>query len=311
MISDGARRFHERCVQFGANAETALKSMTMLEYAGSLYKSLGSRVGYKSETVNVRGVDARWVTPEQDVGSTVLFFTHGGGYISGSSETHAQFAAHLATRLGARALLPDYGLVPEATFPAQIEDCLGVYEWLLNQGTSPKRIVFAGESAGGALVVTTQLLAKERGLPIPVAGFAMSPWVDIECKGESHRSNIGKDLLVGDGEASAANFKAYRGGYSASNPLVNPLYADLSGLAPLLAQVGGDEMLRDDSVLLVQRAKGQGAVAELDVVPGMQHLFQMCAGEMPEADAALDRGIEFIKRFLPEGEFVERRTATA
>ncbi len=295
MLSEGAKKYHLRCREF---IETAATAPDMAQHVANFYTSLGGDVAFRMDEIVANGVRSLWLVPDGDIRSNVLLFFHGGGYISGSPETHANFAAHLAKKLGMRALLPDYRLVPAATFPSQIEDCLSVYRWLLEQVDS-RRIVFAGESAGGSLVISTQLLALAQGLPIPAAGFAMSPWVDIENLGESHRSNIGRDLLVGDGEISDNNFKAYAGGHkNLHDALLNPLYADLSKIAPLMAQSGGDELLRDDAVLLVERAVNQAAIAEVQIVPEMQHMFQMCAGNMPEADAALDAGAAFLRRFV-------------
>ena len=297
MISKQAEAFHERCKRFNIEAPSALKSMTLRQYADSFYESLSGEIVFESSRVNASGVPALRVRPAECDGSATLLFFHGGGYRAGSPKSHARFAAHLAKRLNAQALLPDYRLLPEAKFPAQIEECTTVYNWLLETGLNPKHVAFAGESAGASLVISVQLMAIARRLPMPAAGYAMSPWIDAESRGESHRTNRAVDIMVTP-QVSASGFEEWGGGTDPHEPLFNPLYADLSRVSPFLAQSGGDELMRDDAVLLTERAVAQGVQAEAETVPHMQHLFQMCAGVMPESDSAMDRGAAFLKRFL-------------
>lgn len=298
MISEQAQEFHTRCLRFGDGAADALTRMSLRDYAGELYASFGAATDFISRDAVIGGIAGLWVEPPQVRQDAVLLFMHGGGYMSGSSKTHARFAAHIARRLGTRAFLPDYRLVPEATFPAQIEDCLSAYAGLLDAGLAPEKIAFSGESAGGALAISTQLLALRRGVPVPAAAYVMSPWLDIDHTGNSYTDNADLDLLSAV-EMSAANFSGFAGGYvDRSDPLLNPLRADLSGLSPVYAQAGTVEIVRDDAVRLVERVRGAGGAAELELLPYMQHLVQMNAGVVPEADAALDNGAAFLRRHL-------------
>lgn len=298
MISEQAKAFHMRCTSFGEGAAEALTRMSLREYAAELYGSFGAPIEFSAQEAVSGGTAGLWVEPVGVRQDAALFFIHGGGYMSGSPRTHARFAAHIARRLGVRAYLPDYRLVPEATFPAQIEDCTDAYAGLLGAGFAPEKVVFAGESAGGALSISTQLLGLRRGLPVPAAAYVMSPWLDIDHSGASYTDNAGLDLLSAV-EMSAENFAEYVGDFTdRGDPLLNPLAASLAGLAPLYAQAGTTEILRDDAVRLVDGVRAAGGVAELELLANMQHLIQMNAGVVPEADAALDNGAAFLRRHL-------------
>jgi acetyl esterase/lipase len=247
--------------------------------------------------VDAGGVRALWVD-QPGAGDRVLVYFHGGGYVMCSADTHVGVAGHLARRLGVRAFVVDYRLVPENAHPAPVEDCLQAYTWLLDSGVPASHIAFAGESAGGSLCVTTQVLAKDKGVSLPVAAAAMSPWVDLELKGASTVTNEDHDFAgtAADQERYVQLFLGSHG--DRRDPLANPLYADLRHLPPLFVQVGGDEILRDDAVRLAERARGMGVEVNLDVVPRMQHMFELWAGVMPEADAALDRIADFLRPHL-------------
>lgn len=298
MSSVEAQAYKDHLLEFGAASATGPADIeSARRLADSLISGLGAPVPMTVESVQDGGVKGAWVTPEGVRGRSILMITHGGGYMAGSALTHARVSARLARHLDARAFVVDYRLAPEHTFPAQIEDCFAAYRWLLERAGGPQRIVFAGESAGGALCITTQLMALQHGLAAPAAGFAMSPWLDFECLGGSHVENVDKDVS-GSPDTTRAVSGLYLGDTDPRNPLACPLYASLKGLAPLYAQVGGDEIIVDDARRLVERAHLHGVEADLDIVPGMQHMFQLCAGVMPEADAALQRGAAFLRRHL-------------
>jgi monoterpene epsilon-lactone hydrolase len=255
-------------------------------------------------TAEPRGVDyietdaggrpAMWAVPKEGAEDRVLLCMHGGGFVSGSIYSHRKLFGHLAKATGARALIFDYRLAPEHTHPAQVDDATAVYEWLLDQGTDADRIAFAGDSCGGGLSITTQLRARERGLPLPAAALPFSPWVDMEAIGESYGTNAEKDAFFSaDFVRSLAGI--YLGEGDPGDPLANPLYADLSGLGPIYIQVGGDEVLLDDAYRLEEHARKAGVDVRLDVFPDMQHTFQMAAGRAPEADEAIRRMAGWVR----------------
>ncbi|HEX9548730.1 MAG TPA: alpha/beta hydrolase fold domain-containing protein [Acidimicrobiales bacterium] len=146
--------------------------------------------------VDANGVPAMWAAPKRAAEDRVVLAFHGGGFVTGSMYTHRKLFGHLAKAIGARALVTDYRRAPEHTHPAPVEDALAAYRWLLDQGIESRHIAFAGDSAGGGMVVTTMLLARHHGLPLPGAGMPLSPWFDFEATGASHNLNADKDALL-------------------------------------------------------------------------------------------------------------------
>jgi monoterpene epsilon-lactone hydrolase len=240
------------------------------------------------------GVPAMWVTPKECAADRVLLCMHGGGFVSGSIYTHRKLFGHLAKAAGARALIFDYRLVPAHTHPSPVDDATDVYRWLLEQGIEPAHVAFTGDSSGGALTITTQLRARERGLPLPAAAMPFSPWVDMEAAGESYETNWAKEAFFYR-ELVQGLARAYLDGGDPRDPLASPLHADLRGLAPMYVQVAGDETLLDDARRLAERAEASGVEVRLDVFPGQQHTFQMAAGRAPEADEAIRRLAEWVR----------------
>jgi acetyl esterase/lipase len=217
---------------------------------------------------------------------TVLFFVHGGGFVSGSPATHAKLAGHLASAMGARALVVGYGLAPEHVHPQQLDEVTAAYEWLLGQGVAPGRIAVAGDSCGAWLALSLALRARRRGLGMPAALLLISPWVDLSQGGASYLSNAENDPLFA--KAMVDELAAmFLGGASPKDAELDLLQADYAGLPPMRIQVGGDETLLDDSRTLEAMATAAGVDVALDVVPGQLHTFQMAAGRLAEADAAV------------------------
>jgi acetyl esterase/lipase len=244
-------------------------------------------VDYRETTA--AGLPAMWVAPKDSVQDRVLLCMHGGGFVSGSIYTHRKMFGHLAKATGVRALLFDYHLVPEHTHPSQVDEATDVYRWLLDQEISADHIVFTGDSAGGGLSITTQLRARERGLPLPAGAMLISPWVDMEVGGESYATNRDRDPFFHRETVRqiADTFLGEAG--DPRDPLANPLYADLSGLGPIYIQTGGNETLLDDAHQLDEHARKAGVEVRLDVFPEMLHTFQMAAGRAPESDEAIHR----------------------
>jgi acetyl esterase/lipase len=245
--------------------------------------------------VDADGVPAMWLAPKGAAEDRVVLGLHGGGFATGSMYTHRKLFGHLAKAIGTRALVPDYRRPPEHTHPAPVKDALSAYRWLLDQGIGASQIVFAGDSAGGGLVVTTMLLAREQGLPLPAAGMPLSPWFDFEATGASYDGNDSKDMLLNRefGLRLAGMFLGETG--KPRDPLVSPLHADLVGLPPLYIQASRDEVLVDDSRSFAERAQQAGLEVRLDLFPGQQHTFQMAAGRSPEADDAIRRLAEWAR----------------
>jgi acetyl esterase/lipase len=250
--------------------------------------------GVESQVVNVGGVEAMWLTPEKARKDRVILYLHGGGYVACSMHSHQALVGHLARACGVRALTVNYRLAPEHPYPAALNDSLAAYNWLLAEGFAPEHVGLAGDSAGGGLALATLMRIRDSGLPLPAAAVAMSAYADATCSGGTYRSNQQADLLVSIESARVAWAYYMTGGGKASDPLISPVFADYAGLPPLLLQVGGAECLLDDSRRVADRARAAGVDVSLAIWPDMQHVFQVAAGNMPEADQAIDEAAGFL-----------------
>jgi monoterpene epsilon-lactone hydrolase len=241
---------------------------------------------------------AWFVEPEHDARPGTILYFHGGWWVVGSPETSMSVTANLVSRTGVRAVSLDYRLAPEHPFPAAIEDGVAAFRALLESGVDASSIAFAGDSAGGGLCVTTCLMARAAGLPMPAAIVAFSPAVDATRSGASMDGKAGIDPFftrAGLDPTSAM----YLAGQDPRQELLSPAtLADLTGLPPLLLQVGTNEVLLDDSTRLAARARDAGVDVILDVTAGVPHVFQAFVGVLDEADRALDRASLFLKQQL-------------
>ena len=243
--------------------------------------------GVPTAEVTVDGIEPRHV---------VLYF-HGGVYALGDAFSAAELASQVGRRTAAKAISVDYRLAPEHPYPAAIDDALAAYEALLNNGTAPSDIVFAGESAGGGLAVATMVNAREHGLPLPAAAFVMSPYADLTLAGESMQTKHEFDPLLSR-ENLEPRITDYTAGQDAASGLISPIFADLSGLPPLIIQVGSHEVLLDDAVRLARQAGAADVQVTLDITPGVPHVFQAYHAILDEAAAALDRAGELLSGYL-------------
>ncbi len=208
-------------------------------------------------------------------------------------------AANLVTRTGVRAISLDYRLAPEHPFPAAIDDCVAAFRSLLDRGIDPASIVFADDSAGGGLTVTTCLAARGAGLPMPAAIAAFSPSLDHTRTGATMSTKEGIDPFF-TRDAMSRTAAMYLGDEDPNQPLLAPaVLADLTGFPPILLQVGTNELLLDDSVRLAARAREADVDVILDVTVGVPHVFQAFVGTLDEADQALDRAALFLTQHLP------------
>jgi len=249
----------------------------------------------RCEPVDAGGVPAEWITTPEAVDERVIYYLHGGGYVMGSINTHREMISRLSRAARARALAIDYRLAPENPFPAAVEDSTGAYRWLISTGVDRARLVIAGDSAGGGLTVATLVALRDAGDALPTAAVCLSPWVDLECLGESMTTKAEVDPMV-HREDILELAEAYLGDTHPRTPLAAPLYADLRGLPPLLIQVGTAELLLDDSTRLAERARSAGVDVILEPWDDMFHMWHFFAAMLPEGQQAIDRIGEFIQK---------------
>jgi monoterpene epsilon-lactone hydrolase len=249
--------------------------------------------GVSYTDVDAGGVPAIRCVPLGVENRRTVLYMHGGGFVVGSSYSHRKLAAHIAKAAGVTALVLDYRRAPESPFPAQIEDGVRAYEWLLSEGVRGEEIVTCGDSAGGNLAISVALTLRDLGGPMPGAIVAYSPFVDMTISGATMDTLAPLDALV-QRPIVTGMAATLLNGQDERNPLASPIFADLTGLPPLLIDVGDHETLLDDSRRLAERARTAGVDVTLHIEPGMQHVYQSLAGRAPEADAAIARTAHWI-----------------
>lgn len=241
------------------------------------------------ESSQVGGIAGEWLRPTRarvGAGGAILYL-HGGGYCAGSPVTHRALTSRLAHTAGLPLFAAAYRLAPEHRFPAALEDATTTYRALAAEGP----VALAGDSAGAGLAVATALTARQHGIAAPTALILFSPWVDLSLSWLSQEAAPDEALLTLPWLAACARSYA---GDDVIAPLVSPIGADLGGLPPTLIQAGGDELLLRDATRLRDALAGAGVSVRCDIVAGRWHAFQLHAGWLPSADAAIARAGQFI-----------------
>ena len=249
------------------------------------------------EPIIVNGVKAEWTsTPAADA-STAILYLHGGGYAICSLDSHRHLVAEIGRACSARTLAIDYRLAPEHPFPAPIEDTVAAYRFLLDSGLKPNRIALAGDSAGGGLAVGALLAIREAGLPLPACAWCISPWVDMEALGHSFIDRSTTDPTV-----QRANIMMmaewYLAGADPRHPHASPIHGDLTGLPPLLIQVGAAETLLDDSIVLARKAGIADVIVDLQIWPEMIHIWHLYFPVLTAARRAIASGGSFVRNAI-------------
>jgi epsilon-lactone hydrolase len=249
--------------------------------------------GVPTAEITVDGVEPRHV---------VLYF-HGGVYVIGDAFQAADLALQVGRRTGAKVISVGYRLAPEHPYPAAVDDALAAYQALLEGGTDPSGIAFAGESAGGGLAVATLVNARDHGLPLPAAALVMSPYADLTLAGASMDTKRGADPLLSR-ELLQPRVTNYAAGHDPALALISPIFADLSGLPPLIIQAGTHEVLLDDAIRLARQAATADVEVTLDITPRVPHVFQAYHPILDEATAALDRAGQLLSAHLTSTEHI-------
>ena len=272
---------------FGAwEPETPMEQMR--QDWDDLFSKTPCPVGAAAEKVDAGGVPALKVSAAGAEPDRAILYLHGGGYVFGSPVSHRDLGEFLSKAAKATVFLLDYRLAPEHPFPAAVDDAISAYQWLLDQGFKPGRIAISGDSAGGGLSFATLLSIRDKQLPLPACATPLSPWVDLECSGETMTSKAAVDPIV-QRELTRQLSDLYVTDGNLRHPLASPLYADLSGLPPMLIQVGDRETLLDDSRRIAARAKEAGVDVQLEIAEGQIHVYQIFANRLDEAVSAIDR----------------------
>jgi len=271
--------------EFVANPEMSLRLMRWVFEDWQRATAEPEDVTYKSTELG--GVPGILVAPLAADPTQVLVFLHGGGFALGSSASHRKLAGHVARACGATAFVADFRRAPEHPYPAQIEDTAAVFDALVRDGIRPADITFIGDSAGASIAIATTLRMQRDGSRTPGLVMAISPWLDMENTGETLVSNNDTDFLI-TREGLQGNIDRYlSGGADPTDPLVNPLYADLTGFPPLYITAADIESLYADATRLHALAQDAGVAVTFDVAPGHQHVFPLQAGHLAAADSSI------------------------
>lgn len=258
--------------------------------------------GWRIRAEQSGALTGEWIEPTASDAAArtrcILYF-HGGGYIAMSPRTHRAITSRLAAWSDASLFALDYRLAPEFPFPAALEDALAAWRVLIATNATPSRMVVAGDSAGGGLALALLLALREANEAPPAGAVLFSPWTDLAVTGDSILANDIDDALL-FGSAVTAMAQHYLAGGPATNPLVSPVYADLTGLPPLFIQVGDTEVLLDDSRRLVENARTAGVEVTLQIWPCVSHGWQIFASFLPEAQDALRQASDFIAARLKQ-----------
>jgi len=237
---------------------------------------------YVLEVQEVDGIKMEWVQKRGIKPEKVILQLHGGAYIRSLKDngmTYRRSAVQYARLSGAGVLTVDYRVAPKHPYPAALEDAVLAYKWLLEQGYLPENIIIAGDSAGGGLTLATALYIRDNDMPMPAALITMSAWTDLNYKRRT-------PVYVGNGRAD--------------DPYISPLYGEYNDFPPMLMQVGGNEMILNDTVKVAHKAKIAGVTVRQTTYPGMFHVFQMLFPELADANAAWDEVEEFINDIFAE-----------
>jgi acetyl esterase/lipase len=272
----------------------------LVDFTRRRFQTPGWLVWMHSLGVKIERVDSpvkgEWVSPRDGPTSEcVIYYLHGGGYISGSAKSCRPITVTLARHLQARVFGLDYRLAPEHRFPAGLDDAVAGYRWLLANGIDPQSIAIVGDSAGGGMTLAVALRIRDAGEPPPARLVCLSPWTDMTGKSDSLTANSGRDsMFVGEDVERYA--RVYLGEHSRLDPLASPLLADLGGLPPLLIQVGRDEVLLDDARDLHSKVVAAGGSSQLHIYDNIPHGWHYGAPFVPETREALREIAEFVQR---------------
>lgn len=257
--------------------------------------TLSLPAGVKISELDIYGMATERITPKGADPRRTILFVHGGGYALGSLVTHRALAAKIAKECHANALVIDYRLAPEFPFPAALEDTTKAFKWLLAEGYLGEEIIMIGDSAGGGLILSTLMTLRQLNLPMPKAAVLMSPWADLTFDSPSAKKFGAADPIVTLPEIEGWG-PAYAGTYPLDHPLISPLEGELDGFPPILIQVSDCETLTDDATRLATKIKEAGGEVDLQIYPGLVHVWQLFWRLVPEATEAIDCIAQFTQK---------------
>jgi monoterpene epsilon-lactone hydrolase len=291
MVSPESRAIRETIEKDTLNLDISIDQKRRLWDEAARKMPLPQSIRLKTKTY--AGINNLWVSDSSNSNSQiVIFYVHGGGLVEGSSLTTRELGSRLSIATGMPVLIPDYSLAPENPFPTALNELSDIYLELLENGFDPSKIIFGGDSSGAGLTLSTLLLLKREQHPLPAGLFMISPSLDLTLSGESMQSRKNIDPFTSE-EVLRYCAKLYAPKQDFENPLISPLFGDLSGLPPTMIQVGDHEILLSDSTRAAEAIHQSGGQVELNIWSEMWHVWQYNP-ELPEAELAIDE----IQRFI-------------
>jgi epsilon-lactone hydrolase len=292
-------------VQRLARPRTVVGMETDVEELRRQYAYLSDRFGQvppdaEFEPAQIGPIKGEWVRVEGADPRRLILYFHGGGFISGSPESHRALIARLCQAAQATGFSLAYRLAPEFAFPAGLRDGIDAYRHLLQRGVAASQIVLAGDAAGGGLAFACLLAIRNAGLAMPAGCVAMSPWADLSLSGWSMLQNARADAAL-SWELLFMSARHYLKKQNPTDPYASPIYASFRDFPPIMVHAGSLEILRDDASRIGDRAAEAGVSVSVEIYDGMQHVFQTSA-YVPEARISLSRLGQFIRARVPDAE---------
>lgn len=248
------------------------------------------------EEVDLGGLAGEWSAVPGSDDSRVLLFLHGGGYCSGSIVSHRRMVTEAGRKAGRRTLAVGYRLAPEHRFPAALDDAVKAWSFLRQQGIAARDIAVGGDSAGGGLTVVLMNHLRDAGKELPGCGWLVSPWTDLTLSGSTLASKEAVDPLIHEGYLRELREAYLPEGMDPRDPRVSPLLANLSGLPPLLIQVGSAETLLADATRFASSAGAAEVAVTLEVWPRMIHAWPLWNARLEAGREALAHAGAFIRQ---------------
>jgi monoterpene epsilon-lactone hydrolase len=251
----------------------------------------GLPVGVQSREAELAGVPVQRIRSSEQTPVGTILFLHGGAWCFETPRLHANLAARLALALNMESVIPHYRLAPEHPFPAGHQDCIKIWNGLLQEGVQPGKVILMGDSAGGALALSLLAHLRDGNLELPACALLMSPATDLASTGRSMIDNAKSDDMF-----KPLNLMMFRhwylGDISPTDPMASPYWGDFSGFPPLMFQVSGSELLLDNSVMAEKKARHQSVETQISIWPDMPHDFPLFKF-LPESAKAVDELVEF------------------
>ena len=247
----------------------------------------------KKEVIQFENFDAEWLKIKNATHHVILYL-HGGGYTSGSANTHRSLVSEICEKGNFNALIPNYRLAPENPYPCGFKDAVSSYNYLLENGYAPHQIIIAGDSAGGGLTMALLYYLKDHQQPLPKAAILICPWTDLKNTGKSIQKENNDPFI----NTKAMDFIAHiyvNNNEKVSHPYISPLYGNVKNLPPIYIQAGGKDPIRDDAIRLHQKIIEYGGKSKLEVFPGMFHVWHAFYFFLPDGRKALNSIATFAR----------------